>query len=80
MSSPATILITTFMWMILYLAFETDDVNLAVDRVVNCLSEISCWMEQNDLKLNPEKTDILLIYSWFRVKPALDYLQFIRDE
>lgn len=64
----------------LYLAFETDDVNLAVDRVVNCLSEISCWMEQNDLKLNPEKTDILLIYSWFRVKPALDYLQFIKDE
>lgn len=64
----------------LYLAFETDDVNLAVNRVVNCVSEISCWMEQNDLKLNPEKTDILLIYSWSRVKPALDYLQFIRDE
>ena len=39
----------------------------------------SCWMEQNDLKLNPDKTDILLIHSRFREGPALDYLQF-RDE
>ena len=36
-------------------------------------------MEQNDLKLNPEKTDILLIHSRFREGPALDYLQF-RDK
>ena len=36
-------------------------------------------MEQNDLKLNPDKTDIMLIHSWFREGPALDYLQF-RDE
>ena len=63
----------------LYLAFKTDDVNLAIDRVVSCVSKISCWMEQNDLKLNPDKTDILLIHSWFRDGPALDYLQF-RDE
>ena len=53
--------------------------NLAIDRVVSCVSEISCWMEQNDLKLNPHKTDILLIHSRFREGPALDYLQF-RDE
>ena len=63
----------------LYLAFKTDDGNLAIDRVVSCVSEISCWMEQNDLKLNPDKTDILLIHSRFREGPALDYLQF-RDE
>ena len=36
-------------------------------------------MEQNDLKLNPDKTDILLIHSRSREGPALDYLQF-RDE
>ena len=53
--------------------------NLAIDCVVSCVSEISCWMEQNDLKLNPDKTDILLIYSRFREGPAVDYLQF-RDE
>ena len=63
----------------LYLAFKTDDVNSAIDRVVSCVSEISGWMEQNDLKLNPEKTDILLIHSQFREGPALDYLQF-RDK
>ena len=36
-------------------------------------------MERNDLKLNPDKTDVLLIHSRFREGPALDYLQF-RDE
>ena len=55
---------------------KTDDVNLAIDRVVSCVSEISCWMEQNDLKLNQQKTDILLIHSRFRDGPALDHLQF----
>ena len=63
----------------LYLAFKTDDAHLAADRIVSCVSAISCWMEQNDLKLNPEKTDILLIHSRFREGPVLDYLQF-RDE
>ena len=36
-------------------------------------------MEQNDLRLNPDNTDILLIHSRFREGPALDYLQF-KDE
>ena len=36
-------------------------------------------MEQKDLKLNPEKTDVSLIHSPFRERPAIDYLQF-RDE
>ena len=48
-------------------------------RVVSCVSKISCWMEQNDLKLNPEKTDFLLVHSRFREGPALDCLQF-RDK
>ena len=40
------------------------------------MSEISCWMERNDLKLNPDKTEILLIHSRFREGPALDHMQF----
>ena len=51
--------------------------NLAIDRVVSCVSELSYWMEQNDLKLSPDKTDILLIHSRFREGPALDYLQYL---
>ena len=58
----------------LYLAFKTNHMNLAIDRVVSCVSEISCWMKQNDLRLNPDKTDILLIHSRLREGPALDYL------
>ena len=53
--------------------------NLAIDHVVSCVLEISCWMEQNDFKLNPDKTDIFLIHSRFCEGPTLDYLQF-RDE
>ena len=60
----------------LYLAFKTNHLNLAIDRVLSCVSKISCWMERNDLKLNPDKTGILLIHSRFREGPALDYLQF----
>ena len=52
--------ITTFMRVVpsqLYLAFKTDDVNLAIDRVASRMSAISCWMEKTDLKLNPEKRE-----------------------
>ena len=63
----------------LYLAFQTNHLNLAIDCVVTCVSEIRYWMERNDLKLNPDKTDILLIHSRFREDPILDHLQF-RDE
>ena len=56
------------------LTFKTDEVNLAIDHVIRCVSEISCRMEQNDLKLNLEKKDILLIHSRFREGPAPDYL------
>ena len=63
----------------LYLAFKTNHMNLAIDRVVSCVSEISCWMEQNDLRLNPDKTHILLIHSRFREGPALEYLQFMDE-
>ena len=54
--------------------------NLAIDRVVSCVSEISCWMEQNDLRLNPDKMDILLIIRGFAIEgPAVDYLQFMDE-
>ena len=54
--------------------------NLAIDRVDSCVSEISCWMEQNNWsRLNLDKSDISLIHSRFSEGPALDCLQF-RDE
>ena len=48
------------MWVVpsqLYLAFKTDDANLAIDRVARRMYAISCWMKKNDLKLNPEKRE-----------------------
>ena len=63
-----------------YLAFKTNYLNLAIDRVVSCVPEVSCWMGQNDLKLNPEKTDILLIHSRFREGPALGERERLGDE
>ena len=56
----------------LYVAFKNDDIDSITDRIADCVSDICLWMERNELKLNKEKTDILLIHSEFRNSPSLD--------
>ena len=53
---------------------------MAIERGISCVVEISCWMGQNELKLNQDKTDILLIDSRFHITPAFDCLQFRAGE
>ena len=36
--------------------------NVLVEEVVNCMSEITQWMHSHFLKLNPDKTELLLLY------------------
>ena len=54
------------------MAFKNDDIDSITDRIADCVSDICLWMERNELKLNKEKTDILLIHSEFRNSPSLD--------
>ena len=50
----------------LYIAFRPTDpcsTSEAVTRIQNCVSDIKSWMTQNFLKLNEDKTELLIITS-----------------
>ena len=42
-------------------------------RVENCFADICHWMDVNELKLNHDKTEIMLIYSKYHTRPVLSY-------
>ena len=46
----------------LYFSVAPDDPG-ALDPLLNCLSSIKCWMSKNFLKLNEDKTEVLIIGS-----------------
>ena len=58
----------------LYFAFKAKDVEEAKSRVENCVAAICRWMDLNELKLNHDKTEILLIHSKYRVRPPFQSL------
>ena len=47
----------------LYISFKDCDVDVARLRVANSVADICHWMDVNELKLNHDKTEIMLIYS-----------------
>jgi len=47
----------------LYISINMDDKDATMENIVNCLHEISQWMTQNDLKINEDKTKMILIKS-----------------
>ena len=51
------------------MAFKNDGIDSITDRNADCVFVICLWMERNELKLNKEKTEILLIRSKFRNSP-----------
>ena len=66
----------------LYISFKTDcsyDLSLAKHRVKYCVNDLDCWMVNNGLKLNQEKTELVLITSQFRSRPTLEFIQ-VGDE
>ena len=44
----------------LYIVINQANVNETIHRVENCVSDIQTWMERNLLKLNEDKTEIIL--------------------
>ena len=40
-----------------------------------CVKEIGNWMLRNKLKLNQDKTELLLTSSNYRPRPPLDYIR-----
>jgi len=58
----------------LYISFKECDVDVARLRVQNCVADICHWMDVNELKLNHDKTEIMLIYSKYHTRPFFSYL------
>ena len=60
----------------LYLAFEptTDEQPGALVRIETCVREIDSWMVSNKLKLNGDKTELLVINARHRPCPLIDHI------
>ena len=59
----------------LYLSMKTtkvEDVVSALTRVVVCLSKLKQWMLLNNLRLNNDKTELLVLHAKHRPNPQLD--------
>ena len=59
----------------LYLSMKTtkmEDVVSARTRVEVCLRELNQWMVLNNLRLNNDKTELLVLHAKHRPKPPLD--------
>ena len=59
----------------LYLSFNSlsgDDQAYSVAQVESCVRDIDRWMSCNKLKLNRDKTELLVISSKYRPCPSLD--------
>lgn len=48
----------------------------AKHKIENCLADIDLWMTFNKLKLNKDKTELLIFHSKFRAQPAFPPLIF----
>ena len=57
----------------LYISFKDWNVDVARLSVENCVADICHWMDVNELKLNHDKTEIILIYSRYHTRPLFSY-------
>ena len=58
----------------LHFAFKSADVDATKSRVENCISAICRWMDLNELKLNHDKTEVMLIHSKYCPSPSFQSL------
>jgi len=52
----------------LYRHCALDDMTATVTRLEQCLADVSCWMSSNQLKLDPDKTELLWAVSCSRTR------------
>ena len=61
----------------IYISFnykDQNDLDQVKSRVELCLVDIMNWMSMNKLKLNTEKTELLILSSKFRPEPVFNEL------
>ena len=47
------------------------DMNLSNAKLVNCVQDMDAWMLSNKLKLNKDKSEVLVISSSYQPRPPL---------
>ena len=47
---------------------ESEDISYAKQELNNCFHDVSTWMSNNKLKLNPDKTEVLLVGTNHQLK------------
>ena len=52
----------------LYSAFKSNEIDNAISDISSCTSDISNWRKQNKLKMNSDKTEIMLCGSTQKLK------------
>ena len=55
------------------------DVDVARLCIENCVTDICHWMDVNELKLNHNKTEIILIYSKYNTRPLFTYFSICSE-
>ena len=65
----------------IYFSFESNTPELVTaSRLEACVKDVSDWMSANKLKLNSDKTELLIIASQFGPKPQLSSLSVCGDQ
>ena len=64
----------------LYITDCSYDLSLAKRRVEGCVNNIDCWMVNNGLKFNQDKTELVLISSKSRCRPSLEFIQVVDEK
>ena len=66
----------------LYITFRTSsvsDMNLSNAKLVNCVRDMDAWMLSNKLKLNKDKSEVLVISSSYRPQPPLSSVDICNE-
>ena len=66
----------------LYITFRTSsvsDMNLSNAKLVNCFWDMDAWMLSNKLKLNKDKSEVLVISSSYRPRPPLSSVDICNE-
>ena len=61
----------------IYLTFKSSvlgDMELSRERVEACVRDIYRWMLYNNLKMNNDKTELLILHSRYRPRPSLEFV------
>ena len=58
---------------------DKDDLTTTISRIESCLVDITNWMTSNKLKLNTDKTELLIFCSRFRFPPGLPSIKIGTD-